>query len=267
MRRLFAMFVLLMLATTVHAQVNALPPTRHILVYGDAQARAIPDRYRITVNFSALDRDAGAARARVEAALTDVVAQLRKSGVPDREIVATSLSINPEQRYDDKLRTSVFVGTRVRRSLNARFDRKDALETFLAGLRTSDELTVSDVRTELSDEPKLRDALRAKAIDSTREKGEAIAKSYGARLGAIYSVSDVAPQFEYGVREGRWPSLYEWNDRSRSLDRIEVTGSYGYGANPPPPAAAPAPPAAATALQAGYVTYTDRIYAVFLLAD
>lgn len=78
MIRRLALLVLLLAATgTVAAQVNALPPARHILVYGDAQARALPDRFRITVGFSALDMDPGAARRRVEQSLADVVARLR----------------------------------------------------------------------------------------------------------------------------------------------------------------------------------------------
>ena len=250
--------LLLALATPLAAaQVNALPPTRHILVYGDAQARAIPDRFRITVGFSALDTDPGAARVRVESSLADVVARLRAAGVAPEDIVATSLSIEPEQRYEERDRRQVFAGTRVRRSLTARFGRKEGLERFLAGLQTSQELSVSDVETELSDEPALREAMRSRAIASTRRKAESIARSYGARLGPLYSVSDVAPQFEYGVREGSWPDLYEWNARSQDLDRVVVTGSR----------IANAPGGARTALEAGYVTYTDRIYAVFLLAD
>lgn len=265
MRRLVASALLVFAACTARAQVNALPPTRHILVYGAAQARAVPDRFRITVNFNALDTDPGAARTRVEDAIGDVVQRLRDAGVAEREIVATSLSIEPEQRYDESTRKPVFTGTRVRRSLVARFASRQALERFVSGLRTSDALTVSNIQTELSDEPKLRDALRARAIESTREKAESIARAYGARLGAIYSVSDVAPQFQYGVREGTWPALYEWNGRGDSLERVEVTGSRVDIAAPTPPAPAAAAPT--TALQAGYATYTDRIYAVFLLAD
>lgn len=254
--------VLLASAGTAIAQVNALPPTRHVLVYGDAQARAIPDRFKITVSFSALDADAGAARERVEAGVASVIGKLRRIGVPEGEIVATSLSVEPETRHDAVQRTQVFAGTRVRRSLTARFPRKDGLERFLSGLQTSQELSVSNIVTELSSQARLQDALRAKAIESTREKAESIARSYGVRLGTLYSVSDVAPQFQYGIREGSWPSLYQWNEASGSLDRIVVTGSRVEGVVPPP--APPAPPAA---LQAGYVTFSDRIYAVFLLAD
>lgn len=258
--RAFAALALLTLSTAAIAQVNALPPTRHILVYGDAQARAIPDRFKITVSFSALDIDPGAARTRVERSLADVVARLRKVGVADGDIVATALAIEPEQRHDDISRRQVFAGTRVRRSLTARFTRQEMLEQFIDGLQTSQELSVSEVDTELSEEVALRDALRSRAIEVTKEKAERMAQAYGARLGAIYSVSDVAPQFEYGIREGEWPALYEWIPTASGagqLDRITVTGSRVGGGRG----------RGGTSFQSGYVTYQDRIYAVFLLAD
>ena len=239
------------------AQVNALPPTRHILVYGDAQARAIPDRFRITLEFEAVDPSPGAARQRVEANVQLVLKKLGAAHVMPGEIVATSLQIEPRQRYDSEKREQVFVGTAVTRTITARFDRQSALQEFLANLQTSEELKVSAVDTELSGQGALRAALRHKSIESSREKAEVIAKAYGARLGGIYSVSDVAPQFEYGVQEGTWPSMYEWRSPggdAYSLDRIEVTGSR-LSSGP------------AESLQTGYVTFEDKIYTVFLLAD
>jgi uncharacterized protein YggE len=250
--------VLALAAQHAVAQVNALPPTRHILVYGDAQARAIPDRFKITIDFSAVDLNAGAARSRVETSVQEVVGRLRQAGVDDREIVATSLRMGTKERYDDELDEDVFLGTEVERSLSALFSDKGALESFLSGLETSSELAVSKVETELSDERSLRAALRTKAVESSREKAETIAQAYGARLGSLYSVSDVAPQFQYGIREGSWPSMYEWvrgaDGDGTSLDRIMVTGSRMQNSNP-------------VSLQTGYVNFNDKIYAVFLLAD
>lgn len=251
--RLAFALLLATLAPLANAQVNALPPTRHILVYGDAQARAVPDRFKVKLNFSSVDRDAGAARARVEKNIRDILGRLRAAGVDEREIVATSMSIEPKQHYDDDRNEQVFDGTEVERSLTARFEHKEAVEAFLGRLQTSRELTVSGVETELSDENALRTALREKAIADSREKAGTIARAYGARLGALYSVSDVAPQFQYGIQEGRWRSSYEWS--GDELGRVEVTGSrMGSAPN-------------AVALQTGYVTFTDKIYAVFLLAD
>lgn len=239
------------------AQVNALPPTRHILVYGDAQARAIPDRFKITLNFEAVDPSPDIARKQVEENVQSVLRQLKSADVPEGEVVATSLRIEPRQRYDSEGREQVFIGTAVTRSLSARFNKQSDLQSFLAGLKTSEGLQVSAVTTELSEERELRAALRQKSIESSREKAEIIAKAYGARLAGIYSVSDVAPTFQYGIQEGSWPANYEWRATDLysppSLHRLAVTASR----------AAPAP----ESLQTGYVNFNDKIYAVFLLAD
>lgn len=248
----------ILLCADAAAQVNAIPQARHILVYGDAQARAIPDRFKITVNFESVDPDADAARRRVESNLQGVLQQLDRQGVDPSDIVATSLRIAARERYDEKKDEDVFVGTEVSRSLTARFEDKPSLERFIAAIRTSRELTVSNVQTELSSEPELRRALRGKAIESSREKAETIAKAYGARLGGLYSVSDVAPQFQYGIREGNWPSTYEWRMRGDGgggeLDSVAVTGARTRGV-------------VTESFQTGYVTFDDKIYAVFLLAD
>jgi len=259
MKTLPMLFLALALAAgNAAAQVNALPPTRHILVYGDAQARAVPDRFKIGIQFESVDLNPDTARRAVEANVADILARLKQAGVPADEIVATSLQIGPRQRYDQKLQEQVFTGTAVTRTLSARFTRQAQLEEFLAGVETSQALRISEVTTELGSEPELRRALREKSILSSREKAEVIAKAYGTRLGGLYSVSDVAPQFDYGIREGSWPQAYAWSNGR--LDRIVVTGSRS----------APSPQAdigARTSFQSGYVDFNDKIYAVFLLAD
>lgn len=251
------LLLLSLLANNVLAQVNALPPTRHILVYGDAQARAIPDRFKISLNFEAVDLAPDVARQRVEADMKEVLGQLKAANVSEGEIVATSLQIGPRHRYDQSKQDQVFIGTGVARSLTARFDKQSDLQAFLAGIKTSKELTILAVTTELSDEQKLRAALRQKSIESSREKAEVIAKAYGARIAGVYSVSDVAPQFQYGIQEGGWPSMYEWRREdgfAGSLDRIEVSGTRLRRQAP-------------ESMQTGYVAFDDKIYAVFLLAD
>lgn len=245
-------------STGALAQVNALPPTRHVLVYGDAEARAIPDRFKITLQFEAVDPDADAARLRVEQNMQDVLARLKKSGVRENEIVATSLQIGSRERFDEKLREPVFLGTEVKRSLTATFASLKALQAFLGGLETSKDLKVSSVDTALADEQGLRKALREKSIQASREKAETIARAYGATLGKLYSVSDVAPQFEYGIRAGNWPSAYLWSQPRAmdvyTLDRVQVSGTRLTSSD-------------IESFQTGYVTFQDRIYAVFLLAE
>jgi uncharacterized protein YggE len=238
------------------AQVNALPATPHILVYGDASARAIPDRFRIEIAFQSVDMKADVARRRVEAHMQDALRKLQANLVPASEIVATSLQIEPRKEYDSETRRQVFKGIGVARKLTARFDDQAKLTAFLAALETSEEVQVSGVTTALNEEAALMKQLRGKAIASTREKAETIARSYGVKLAGLYSVSDTAPQFEYGIQEGDWPVRYQWvrSGDGMTLDRVEVTGSRMERSD-------------AESFQTGYVNFEDKIYAVFLISE
>ncbi|MFS8064421.1 MAG: SIMPL domain-containing protein, partial [Luteimonas sp.] len=189
--------------------------------------------------------------------LQDSIAKLKASSVPENEIAATSLEIEPRTEYDSEQRKQHFKGIGVTRKLSARFTDQAKLKDFLSKLDTSEEVQVSGVTTELSSEPELRKQLRQKAIKSTREKAEVIAKAYGVHLAGLYSVSDTAPQFEYGITEGDWPTMYQWhhtNEGAGSLDRIEVTGSRISQAD-------------IESFQTGYVNFGDKIYAVFLISE
>jgi uncharacterized protein YggE len=248
--------VLLSMAGAAQAQVNALPQARHILVYGQAQARAIPDRFKIELTFSVVDAKADVARKKVEAYLQEAIAGLKASSVAESEIVATSLQIEPRSDYDEAQRKQVFEGIEVTRKLSARFSDQAKLKDFLSKLDTSEEVQVSGVTTELSSEPELRKQLRQKAIESTRDKAQVIAKAYGVRLAGLYSVSDTAPQFKYGITEGDWPTMYQWRESGDAsvLDRVTVTGSRLSAAD-------------AESFQTGYVNFDDKIYAVFLISE
>jgi uncharacterized protein YggE len=248
--------VLLSIAGPAQAQVNALPQARHILVYGQAQARAIPDRFKIELTFSVVDAKADVARKKVEAYLQEAIAGLKASSVAESEIVATSLQIEPRSDYDEAQRKQVFEGIEVTRKLSARFSDQAKLKDFLSKLDTSEEVQVSGVTTELSSEPELRKQLRQKAIESTREKAQVIARAYGVRLAGLYSVSDTAPQFKYGITEGDWPTMYQWRESGDAsvLDRVTVTGSRLSAAD-------------AESFQTGYVNFDDKIYAVFLISE
>jgi uncharacterized protein YggE len=256
----FAKFLLLAvvsMAANVGAQENALPASRHILVYGEAHARAIPDRFKIEIEFNVLDQSADRARSKVEGYMKDTISKLQATGVSDNDVVATTLNIQPDTDYDDDLHKQVYHGIRVTRTIKSIFNDQNALRGFLAQLKTSEEVQVSGVETELSSESELMAALRQKAIESTREKAEVIAKAYGVRLVGLYSVSDTAPKFNYGIQEGSWPANYRWSrheDGSSTLDRIEVTGSRIKRAD-------------VESFETGYVNYDDKIYAVFLISE
>jgi hypothetical protein len=73
-----------------------------------------------------------------------------------------------------------------------------------------------------------------------------MANAYGARVSALYAVSDVAPRFDYGI-----VAYEDSRGDSSTLDRIMVTGSR----------------ISPEQLEVGTVTLESDVYAVFLLAD
>ena len=266
MKKLLFTAILGIASSTAFAQVNALPPTPHILVFGHAEARAIPDQFKISMSVSVTDPSADAAREKVQAHVEQIFAGLKQVGVSKNETTATTLSIEPHSEYDRKAEETVYKGVQVTRQIGATFDDLSKLQHFLANVSASKELQISGITTGLRDEMRLREQLRVKAIESTLEKAKSIAQAYAAKLDGLYSVSDVAPEVSYGIKAGAWP-VYSYNMNSRNLERIEVVGSrikrgVDYESTQPVTTLTRAD---IESLQTGYVTFEENIYAVFLL--
>lgn len=267
MRKVLLAAILLIAPSAAFAQVNALPPTPHILVFGHAQARAIPDRFKISISVSVTDPSADAARKRVQAHADQIFAGLAHVGVPKNETTATTLSIQPHSEYDAKAQKTVYQGVQVSREIGATFDDLGKLQQFLASVDASKELQISGISTGLRDEIQLREQLRGKAIESTQQKAKSIALSYGTGLVGLYSVSDVAPEVSYGVKAGAWP-IYGYDAESAALDTITVSGSRmrrtdNLSAHPVTALSRNV----IESLKTGYVTFEENIYAVFLIGN
>lgn len=232
------------------AQQNAIPAAPHILVYGAAEAKAIPDRFRLTVRIETLDINADQARKSAAVLFDSTINALKALDVSDGDIIATGLSIEPSERYDEQQRRYVFQGTEVVREIEVVFSETVSMEKFLAQTDVNENLQVSGVETFLSTEKQLELALRSKSIESSKQKAEVIAEEYGLEIKGIYSVSDVAPQYTYGITEGDWPVIWFWNDFGdvAELQRVAVTGSR-----------------LSESFSTGFVTFQDKIYAVFLV--
>ena len=265
MKRLLFAAMLAIASAPASAQVNALPPTPHILVFGHAQARAIPDKFSISMTVSVTDPSTDAARRKAEAHVEQIFAALKQVDVPANETTATTLKIEPDTEYDSKTEQRVYKGVQVSREIGATFYDLPKLQQFLGKIAASKELQVSGITTGLRDEQKLREQLRVKAIESSQQKAKAIAQAYGASLNGLYSVSDVAPETSYGIQEGAWPR-FDYDSRSGTLDMATLTGSRLRRVD-----TESAQPVMVLnrlnieSLQTGYVTFEENIYAVFLI--
>ena len=199
-----AALLLLLCAPFAAAQVNALPSLPHLLVKGEATRDVVPDRFTVSITLSALDMQPEAARARVQSNLASLLAVLESGGAVAGSVDASTFSVSPEHTYESQRR--VYQGIRATRQLRVTFPGADATRTFLATLPAGEDVQLGGIEATFSGEAALRGELKAEAMRRTRETAALLADSYGARLGSLYSVSDVAPNFAYGIQAGQWPA-------------------------------------------------------------
>lgn len=234
------------------AQVNSLPSSPHLLVKGQAQREVLPDRFLLSINLRAVDPEPDLARKRVQASAALILAALKRNHALPDSISASSLQIQPAYRYLPQ-GAQEFEGTEVKRGIGAAFRSLEDARQFLAGFKTSREVELSGIRTSYSKEDEVRAQLKREAAEQTRASASELAKAYGVRIQGLYTISDVAPSFSYGIQAGTWP------------------GAHRVGTGMLAPPAPPAPVADASAivesLEAGSLTLSENIYAVFLIAQ
>ena len=237
------------------AQVNSLPSQPHLLVKGQAERVVAPDRFTVKLSLQRVDLAPEHARTLVQADAEKVLQAFKSNGAQSDLIEASTLSIQPQYAYEQN--KQVFKGTQVARTLSATFADLSKLRAFLAVTQTSESLTVNEVVAEYSGEAALRAVLKREAAQQSRDSARALAQAYGARIIGLYTISDVAPAFAYGVEAGTWST-----QRGSNLP-------------PPPPApmfdvAEPRPADVrrfAESLEAGNIRIVENVYAVFLIAE
>jgi uncharacterized protein len=245
--RCWALFLVLLVPSLATAQINTLPSSPHLLVKGHAEARYVPDRFIIHLTVDVTNMSPNVARGKVEAHIQQLFKSLDANGALKDETHASSLSIQPETDYRDG--KSVFSGTDVSRTLDATFDSLDKLRAFITQVPADKEVQISSVDVARSDMEKIKLELRRQAIENSKKAAAEIAASYGMALKGVYSVSEVAPNFAYGIQAGSWANGQE----------ISVTGGH-----PPVMELALPPPPPVAALRVGTMTAEQDIYAVYL---
>jgi len=221
MSRWIVIAVLLLVPVFAQAQINALPPQPHLLVKGHAEGRYVPDRFTVNLLVAVTDKLPDTARERVETHMQQLFAALDKSGALRKQTEAGTLQIEPRSEYVEG--KTVFLGTQVRRTVAASFDDLAKLRAFLGQLDASEEVQVQSTEASRSDIDQIRQDLRKRAIANSQETAKQMAAAYGMNLKGVYSVSEVAPQFAYGIRAGSWGAGTAY--AAQELSTVTVTGS------------------------------------------
>ena len=200
MRKWFVILLTAFVPMLASGQINTLPSAPHLLVKGHAEVRVVPDRFTIHLNVDVTDMSPDVARRKVETHMQQLFKALDANGALDGQTRASSLSIQPQTDYENG--KSVFKGTDVSRSVDATFDSLDKLRAFIAAVPVDKEVQIGSVQTARSDIDTIELKLREAAVENSKQAAEKIAGAYGMKITGVYAVSDVAPDFAYGVQAG-----------------------------------------------------------------
>jgi uncharacterized protein YggE len=185
LRVLFAAFVI---AAALPAQAVE-KVDKLITVTGEATVSATPDAASIRVGVSSQGKTARAASDTNTKDMTVVIAAIKESGVADKDIQTTSLSLQPQ--YDpNKTGAARLIGFQANYQITVKIHDIAQLPNILDRAISAGANEMSGIELVISEQAKLLDKARADAIADARRKAELYANAAGMKVGRVMTISE-----------------------------------------------------------------------------
>ena len=210
--------VLFVLFVAALALAPAQAAEKLVTVTGEATVAVAPDTAMIRIGVSSQEKTAREASEANAKQMTAVLAAIKDTGVADRDIQTSRLSLQPQ--YDpNKSGTARLTGFQASNQVTVRIRDIDKLPTVLDRAITAGANEMSGIEFVVSEQSKLLDQARDDAIADARRKAELYAKAAGAKLGRVVSIT------EEGI--GPAPAADTGHARRRGSDRPRRTDAEG----------------------------------------
>jgi len=224
---LAALAVAFALASPLRAQAV----DRLVTVGGEATIAVAPDTAIIRIGVTSQGKNAREASEANARQITAVLAAIKASGIDDRDIQTSRLSLQPQ--YDpNKSGTARLTGFQVTNQLTVRIHDIGKLPDILDRAIAAGANEMSGIEFAVSQQSRLLDQARAEAVADARRKAELYAQAAGAKLGRVLQIADEsapAPRpLVQAMRAGAVPVA-----PGEQMLRVAVTVSYELVSEPP----------------------------------
>ena len=160
-----------------------------LTVTGEGTVVAAPDSAVIRLGVSSLGKTARAASDANAREMTVVLAAIKESGVADRDIQTTSLSLQPQ--YDpSKTGAARLIGFQANNQVTVQIRDVGRLPTVLDRAIAGGANEMSGIEFVVSEQGKLLDKARTEAIADARRKAELYAAAAGMKVGRVMAISE-----------------------------------------------------------------------------
>lgn len=181
--------VLFVLFVAALALAPAQAADKLVTVTGEATVAVAPDTAMIRLGVSTQEKTAREASEANAKQMTAVLAAIKDTGVADRDIQTSRLSLQPQ--YDpNKSGTARLTGFQASNQVTVRIRDIDKLPTVLDRAITAGANEMSGIEFVVSEQSNLLDQARDDAIADARRKAELYAKAAGAKLGRVVSITE-----------------------------------------------------------------------------
>lgn len=184
-------FVLIALAIALPLGVpaSAAEIERHVTVGGEATVAVAPDTAVIRIGVTSQGKNAREASEANARQITGVLAAIKASGISDRDIQTSRLSLQPQ--YDaNKPGNARLTGFLVTNQLTVKIHDIGKLPDILDRAIAAGANEMSGIEFAVSQQSHLLDQARGEAVADARRKAELYAQAAGAKLGPVLQITD-----------------------------------------------------------------------------
>ncbi|HLJ89886.1 MAG TPA: SIMPL domain-containing protein [Candidatus Angelobacter sp.] len=185
----FAVALLVLTLTAAaqnHDEDRQSPKT--VRTTGTGEVKVVPDRAVVELGVEKEGPTAGAAKRAEDAVARKLLGSLYANGVDEKDIQTTYLSLQPEVRYEKKVRVNYFSA---QQTMSVTVRDLSKLDQILESLIGAGGNQINSITYQTSEPRKYRDQARELAVKAAREKAEALAKALGQEIGKARLIDEV----------------------------------------------------------------------------
>lgn len=160
---------------------------RTVTTTGNGMVSAKADLAEVSMQATSTQKSASVAKQEVDRRINGFLEKLRKMGIGDDDIVASTLRLSPEYEYNNRSR--IFSGYTAFRDITVTLRKLDRLDALLESATASEISFIQQVALKSSKEEALKEKAFEEAIADSKRKAEALARAYGAELGSVHTIT------------------------------------------------------------------------------
>ncbi|PID83388.1 hypothetical protein CSB11_01180 [Candidatus Campbellbacteria bacterium] len=161
-----------------------------IRIKGEAEKIVAPDVASVSFEITRKSKSTKDATEYVNKRIKQLTDMLSYEGINQKDFKTASYNVHPEYNYTKGKRT--FSGYRVSQRIDVKIRDLDNVSTILTKINQVGVDNVSRLKFFIDDDKEIKEELRKKAIENSKQKAEKIAKDLGVKLDEIVGFSEEA---------------------------------------------------------------------------